>query len=294
MLSIYYAFNLFGPSSDETIRIMTYNTNGVSGDYNDSTFVEDFLLAIDSINPQILALQEMRYEYSPMLCEGLKLRFPYNSLIELKESTSKNKDAACLFSKFPIKSFFYTVYNRQELDSVYGVYDIPPKNRRYVEPAIYNSVIDVNGQETLVISCYLMTNDYSSLRNKHSDSWFDGLNEYLNGYYSSSVVRSLNAKMIRDSISRYDLPTIVFGDMNDFQYSRSMLTIMGEDLKNAWWERGFGSGMTYNRYHLKIRIDHILISKEFCAMSVFVPHLRFSDHYPVVADLKYIERVGNE
>ena len=114
----YYAFNLYRPSLEGSFRIMTYNTNGVSGDYEDSTFVADFLHAVDSIHPQVLALQEMRMKYSPMLCEGLQQRFPYNSLVELEGSTAKNKDAACLFSQFPIKSFFYTVYNRQELDSV--------------------------------------------------------------------------------------------------------------------------------------------------------------------------------
>ena len=106
----YYAFNLYRPSPEGSFRIMTYNTNGVSGEYEDSTFVEDFLLAVDSILPQVLALQEMREKYSPMLCEGLQQRFPYNSLVELEGSALKNKDAACLFSQFPIKSFFYTAY----------------------------------------------------------------------------------------------------------------------------------------------------------------------------------------
>ena len=285
----YYAFNLYRPSPEGSFRIMTYNTNGVSGEYEDSTFVEDFLLAVDSILPQVLALQEMREKYSPMLCEGLQQRFPYNSLVELEGSALKNKDAACLFSQFPIKSFFYTVYNRQELDSVYEVYDIASKARRYDEPPIYNAVLDVNGQETLVICCYLKTNDYSQLRNKHSDRWLDGLDEYFKGYNVGSGVRSLNAEMMRDSISRYDLPTIVCGDMNDFQYSRSVMALMGDDLKNVWWERGFGYGMTYNKYHLKIRIDHILMSKEIEAVSVDVPHLRFSDHYPIVADLKFCD-----
>ena len=92
--------------------------------------------------------------------------------------------------------------------------------------------------------------------------------------------------MIRDSIASYNLPTIVCGDMNDFQFSSPVKTIMGDDLKNVWWERGMGYGMTYDKYHLKLRIDHVLFSKEFEPVSVDVPHLRFSDHYPIVADMK--------
>lgn len=280
------AFNFLPVSNASSFRIMTYNTNGVSGDYNDETFVADFLAAVDSISPQVLVLQEMRKEYSALLCKELQDRYPNNSLSELATQKQVFKHTACLFSKYPIKSFYRAVYKRHEMDSIYIEYNVPDSVRRFSPPEIFNAILDINGKEVFIVCCYLKTNDYSKLRQDHTDSWLDGLDEYFNGYSIGSAIRSLDAKMIRDSIARYDLPTIVCGDMNDFQFSRSVRTIMGEDLKNVWWERGMGYGMTYNRYHLKLRIDHILVSKEIEPVNVMVPHLPFSDHYPIVADVK--------
>lgn len=282
------AINFYFPSNESTFRLMTYNTNGVNGSYENEAFVNGFLESIDYFSPQVLVLQEMYTNYTPSLCDSLKKRYSYSSLSEKTISKSDNKAVACIFSKYPIKKIFCMEYNKQELDSVCDIFNIPTKLRRFMQSDVYNAILDLNGQETLVVCCYLKTNDYSRLRHIHSDSWLNGLNDYFNGYNIGSAIRSLDAKMIRDSIDQYDLPTIVCGDMNDFQFSRSVKTIMGDDLKNMWWERGLGYGMTYNKYNLKIRIDHILLSREYDAVSVDIPHLRFSDHYPIVADLKYV------
>ena len=102
-------------------------------------------------------------------------------------------------------------------------------------------------------------------------------------YISKGVVK----EHILAFLKKYNLPTIVCGDMNDFESSKTISVIKGDNLKDVWWEKGKGYGMTYDRHHLKIRIDHILTSKEFEAVSVHVPRLSFSDHYPVVADLVF-------
>lgn len=57
------------------------------------------------------------------------------------------------------------------------------------------------------------------------------------------------------------------------------------DLRDAWWERGTGFGITYDDWHLKLRLDHILVSKHFIIQRVEVPRYGLSDHYPVVGDV---------
>ena len=84
---------------------MTYNTNGIEGDYKDKKFVKDFLVVIDSIHPQVLALQEMFSHYSDTLCDELKLRYQYNSLSVFASRRNDNKNVACFFSTYPIKKF---------------------------------------------------------------------------------------------------------------------------------------------------------------------------------------------
>lgn len=285
----FFALNVIEPSDEGSFRIMTYNTNGVSGDYKDTVFVNDFLDKLDSIHPHVLVLQEMRVPYSSILCDELQNKYPYNSLSVLSNRKYEDRKVACLFSLYPIKSFFRLAYNEEKIDSIYDANMVPDSIRRPSHADIYNAVLNIDNRETLVIGCYMKTNNYSKHRLEHPESWLDGLDDYFNGYDLGSAIRTLGAKMIRDSIAKYNLPTIVCGDMNDFQFSTAVKTIMDDDLKNVWWERGFGYGMTYDNYHLKIRIDHILISKEFDVASVTVPHLRFSDHYPIVADLKFVD-----
>lgn len=295
LLSLFYlnyhfhllAFNFLSESNIGAFRVMTYNTNGVSGDYEDDSFVGDFLSTIDSIQPHVLVLQEMRKEYSALLCQELQNRYPNNSLFELAKQRRAFKHSACLFSKYPIKSFFRAECNRHEMDSIYDEFNVPSSARQFSSPEIFFAILEIEDRKVFVVCCYLKSNDYSKLRKDYSDSWIDGLDEYFNGYNIGSAIRSLNANLIRDSIAKYNLPTIICGDMNDFHYSRAVKIMMGNDLKNVWWERGLGYGMTYNKYHLKLRIDHILISEHFEAVSVVIPHLRFSDHYPIVSDLKF-------
>lgn len=281
----------FRPYSDSSFfRLMTYNTNGVAGDYKDDNFVDLFLHSIDSISPQILVLQEMHREYSTTVCSELQKRYSYNSLSQIASRKKSDRFAACLFSKYPIRSFYRYAFEKQELDSIYNECAIPDSIKRPFNADIYNAVLDIDSHETLVVCCYLKSNEYSKLRNEHNDKWIDGLDDYLGAYNRGSTIRSLESKMIRDSIAKYSLPTIVCGDMNDFQCSPAVKTMMGDNMKNVWWERGLGYGMTYDKYHLKIRIDHILISNEFEAERVDVPHLPFSDHYPIVADLRFISK----
>ena len=176
------AFNFLPVSNDSSFRIMTYNTNGVSGDYDDETFVADFLASVDSISPQVLVLQEMRKEYSALLCKELQDRYTNNSLSELAKLKNVFKHTACLFSKYPIKSFYRAEYNRHETDSIYNEYNVPDSVRRFSPPEIFNAVLDIDDREILVVCCYLKTNDYSKLRQDHSDSWIAGLDEYFNSY----------------------------------------------------------------------------------------------------------------
>lgn len=283
----FFAINILGPSDEGPIRIMTYNTNGIHGEYKDKEFLTSFLEKIDSLNPRILVLQEMYYHYSTTLCKELKNRYQYNSFLELAKQKNEDKNVACIFSSYPIKSLYRYKFNREEIDSIYNQFTVLDSVKRPVNADIFNAVLDIEGQETLVVCCYLKTNDYSKLRQKHSDSWYDGIDDYFSGYRVGSAIRTHNAKMIRDSIAKYNLPAIVCGDMNDFQSSHAICLMMDDDMKNVWWERGFGYGMTYNRFHLMLRIDHILISEEFDAVKVEVPHMPFSDHYPIVADLKF-------
>lgn len=96
--------------------------------------------------------------------------------------------------------------------------------------------------------------------------------------------------MIREELDtlRSDMPTLVVGDFNEMNGSYAIERIKGDRLKDAWWTNGFGLGTTYDSWHLKLRLDHILYSKEFEVEDIQVlSDFLHSDHLPLKAVLRW-------
>lgn len=73
------------------------------------------------------------------------------------------------------------------------------------------------------------------------------------------------------------------GDMNDFNCSAPLDTLMSCGLKDSWWEGGNGYGSTFHSGWMRLRIDYILHSKELKLENVKVIDTDLSDHNPLVA-----------
>ena len=118
-------------------------------------------------------------------------------------------------------------------------------------------------------------------------SWMDGLPLYYENYKIGQKIRNWEADNLRlhlDSLDAEDIPVIIAGDFNDWSGSYCLNTIRDGKYKDAWWEGGFGLGFTYDEWHLKLRLDHILFSHHFKLKNVYVEKSYFSDHRPLVAD----------
>jgi endonuclease/exonuclease/phosphatase family metal-dependent hydrolase len=75
---------------------------------------------------------------------------------------------------------------------------------------------------------------------------------------------------------------------NDVPNSYTYFTIKG-NRQDAFIEKGKGIGRTYSNVSPTLRIDYILASKKFKVSQLKEYILPFSDHYPLVADLKWKE-----
>jgi endonuclease/exonuclease/phosphatase family metal-dependent hydrolase len=60
---------------------------------------------------------------------------------------------------------------------------------------------------------------------------------------------------------------------------------LSKGLKNAFRERGFGLGRTYNGDFPNFQIDYILATLQFDVLDYYIIEKKLSDHYPVRADL---------
>ena len=78
----------------------------------------------------------------------------------------------------------------------------------------------------------------------------------------------------------------VCGDFNDnpmaYTYYR-----MTRGRRDAFVKAGEGFGATYSHLWPLLRIDYVLVPDRFETVGFMVPRLGYSDHYPVVAEIKF-------
>lgn len=139
-----------------------------------------------------------------------------------------------------------------------------------------------------VYSGHLRSSAYSNIRlsMRKDEWWIKGMPQYWRNYKVGKRMRKYEADNIRrfvDKTQSMGMPVLVVGDLNDWCGSDCLNTIMGDDLKDAWWEGGNGFGWTYFGWHLRLRLDHILYSDELELVDVKVVDTDLSDHKPLMA-----------
>lgn len=102
-------------------------------------------------------------------------------------------------------------------------------------------------------------------------------------YKDAQEKRCFQAHWTKEAAMKSKHPVIVMGDMNDFSFSAPLDTLTSFGLIDSWMEGGNGYGCTFHDGWMRLRIDHILHSKELKLESIKVIDTNLSDHNPVVA-----------
>lgn len=100
---------------------------------------------------------------------------------------------------------------------------------------------------------------------------------------TANLLRSSQARDVRQAIDRSPYPVIVCGDMNDVPNSNAY-QIISDGLHDAFTEKGWGVGRTFKFLSPTLRIDYVLHSQSLSVERVQVLRSMQSDHSPVVAD----------
>lgn len=272
-------------TNDQTFRVVTYNIYPQVDSTQYDQWQRDMLEEIKRLHPDILCLQEFKRTDMTWLEEELCRHFSYTE--EMRRERKYIKEV--LFSRFHITNI--TRYKSViELDTV----NIDQTFERSIsvhnnkQPFYSADIILPEGDTITVFSCHLQSNGYSSIRRsmKDTESWSSGLGRYQVAIKSANKLRLWEARNLRyalDSIGN-DHPTIVAGDMNDFNQSECLRTIQGNTLHDAWWKGGYGLGFTYSGFHLHLRLDHILFNDKLRLHNAEVGTSELSDHSPLIAD----------
>lgn len=270
-------------SEKEIFSILTFNIAAYDTIRFTSSLQTGLLELIDQEKPDIVCFQEMSYEDIQMI--KTKLDCIYTS----------NNDMFCklpFYSHFPQRNL-----QRYKCTGDFPSYDLTEVEKQEIERKqkqmhVSSTEFEVKtGRWVTVFSGQLRSSAYSTARRSMDKEacWFDGLSLYNRNYKIGKRIRDYEAENVRRYIDKSiaeDKPLIVAGDLNDWCGSDCMNILMGDDLKDSWWEGGNGFGWTFFGWHLRLRLDHILYSDELELVDVKVVDSDLSDHKPLMARFK--------
>ena len=287
-LNAAFAFHLAGEftktKSPKTIRILQYNVMGeeiirqlkISG--NKST-VAKTLSFIKKSNADVLTLQEFysRFDKEPSLVSIIdSLGYPYHYLAESERTNKKKYVGVAIFSKFPLKNTTtipLDSYPDQEF-LIFGDINVDGKNFRIFTAHLQSIGID--------------RSDYKSI---HGTDYGQSTEMKVDKSIAGKLKRAYQwrfdqAKIIREKVNESPYPVILCADFNDVPNSRTYFTIKG-NMQDAFLKKGSFVGRTFRYISPTLRIDYILSDPIFKVTQYSVPHVKFSDHFPVITDLQY-------
>ena len=268
-----FAHNIFSPARKAThsLRVLTYNTHRM-GMYKkpNHNLVISYLQQCDA---DILCLQEVEVHKNAH----------YLTLSDLKQA----------LKKYPYTYFDFSIYNkkRQFGNAVFSKYPLVNKHTiRYESKANISSCCDmvINGDTLRLFINHLESN---KLNQSDFESFFANNNtelkeeELTKKMTRAGLTRKQQAQKVKQAIKQSPHPCIVVGDFNAIPLSQTYQTIK-RGLYDCFLETNFGKlGNTFYKFHIGIRIDYILCSKQLIPLACKVDKVSHSDHYPVIADI---------
>ena len=267
-----------------TIRIMSWNVESfdILEHKKHPKVKQEMIDLINQYQPDIACFQEMTagednkaINYIGEFLKKLQFasyHYSYNTKLDYDEL---HHFGVIIFSKFPI-------INKQTVGD---------------NPFDYNSIFQyadiLAGSDTIrVFNIHLQ-----SLRFTQNNIQFLD-NPTLN---DSDIIKSKNiiyklkqgflrrrnqAIAIKAEMNRSPYPVLLCGDFNDVPNSFAYETI-GDDMQNAFEEKGRGIGRTFYSIAPTLRIDNIFADKHFKIEQFRKIGEKLSDHFPIITDVSF-------
>ncbi|MEI9956962.1 MAG: endonuclease/exonuclease/phosphatase family protein [Ferruginibacter sp.] len=271
--------------SPSTLRVFTWNLSawGVTAKGKNKNNTASMVDLIKSTNADVLCLEEFLYyndeQYQDTIIPALKAMGYQYVYFAKKEYTGTffkelHLTGTEIMSKYPIINTATFIYNEEAV----------------TEPLIYAD-IKVNDKTIRVFTTHLESvrfgdDDYEALHNFKNPVKIN-IRETRNAggkLKRAYRKRALQAEFLHDKIIESPYPVIVCGDFNDVPSSFTYFTVKG-NLQDAFLKKGAGFGRTFRFISPTLRIDYILADKKFDVTQYHVfDDVKYSDHYPVVAD----------
>jgi len=271
--------NFSKPIGADVVRMMTYNVHNFKryGSKNDTSTKREILQIIKDQQPDIIGFQEFysrnrgQYDMLDSLVKIMGSAYYYFKPIFFNRSEAIG---IAIFSKFPIIDFGTIAISDNKSENACLYIDVKKGNRQFRVYSIHLQSIRFDPEDYKYLS-------EVSQQGKTDVSSTKRLGAKLKNAF---IKRSTQVDKIKQHAAQCPYPYIISGDFNDTPTSYAV-NQMSKGLKNAFREKGFGLGRTYNGDFPNYQIDYIMVSPQFDVDDYQVIEKRLSDHYPVRSDL---------
>lgn len=225
-----------------------------------------------------IQLNEYCQDSCAVMDSMLKGRYPYT-----EETFSHKICGDIYYSKYEMKNagkFLIRILKRFQ-PSLGG--ESYPDSLRGRSPLALVATIPLGKDTVRVCGLHFMSNNCNGISNVDEYDSIGSIRAFYSNYKKAQSRRLFEAYWLKEAAAEAECPFIVMGDMNDFNCSAPLDALTSCGLKDSWWEGGNGYGSTYHDGWMRLRIDHILHSKELKLESIKVIETDLSDHNPIVA-----------
>ncbi len=269
LIGRYFQFSSGGEKSgEETVRIISYNV-GRFRMGKEKAALDSITRFINDSGADIVCLQEVdltgRYDVGGFL----KTAFPEYESSYYMFINSEGVYGNVTLSRFPISDKGRIQFGESSNQAIFT--DLKVREGSTIR--VYNCHF-----ESYSISLSSLVK--SRLRDK---SLVQDTEERMK---RSIVARPEQVERVMADIEECSLEAIVAGDFNDNPMSYTYHRLM-KGRKDTFVEAGKGFGATYSALWPFIRIDYILYPKHFKPVSNHIPRLKYSDHFPVIAEISF-------
>lgn len=267
--------------SEVLLSIMSYNVRTFDK-YNwnkKSNSREGIFQIVSDKNPDILCMQEF-YSVNKAGQRERDIRkqlsgYNYYSIYYSAKSGPETGFGVATFSKYPVVKTSRIPFDSTMNQAIYTDIKIDTDTVR---------VFNIHLQSIRFVQRSYSFIDTLSL--KYSNKQMEEVKEIGKRLRDAFVMRAEQSNIIHNYIAASPYPVIVTGDFNDTPLSYSYKRIK-KGLADSFRESGRGLGNTYAGDLPSFRIDFILHGKEFETAAFGRVKTKFSDHFPIWAQLTW-------
>lgn len=285
------------PNDSATLRVMTWNVQGFANYLARKkskaafrTTKAEMLATIDAYNPDVLCLQEYRNienakRRTPIRRELDSLGFKYFYTSKDRAGAyPKNpsvwlEEGVAIYSKLPLTDSGKVPINRLK--------DKSTEYLIYADVLFHQKPVRIF---TAHLESFTIYGDTAGKMAKGENIYEITYQKRRDAEYKireTELRHQEEVTIIRKELDKSPYPEVYCGDLNITPTSYNYRLLRGNDLQDAYLEKGSGMGNTFYKIGPTLRIDVCLPDTAFRVMQAKREKKKLSDHYPVIADMQW-------